>query len=317
MNRRQALSDIERNRLIKTASLIAILGNAALAAAKIAAGIVARSLAVLGDGLDSSTDVIIALMGLVVAMIISKPADAEHPWGHTRAETMATTILAFLLFFAGAQLVLGSVEKLLKPESVAMPEFPALVVTVASIAGKLLLALVLRAYGKKSGSSMLAANAANMAGDVIISAGVLLGLLAAVLLKAPIADPIAAILVGGWVVKTAIGIFREANLELMDGTENRGPYKTVFDAALSVEGVTRPHRTRMRRIANKWDIDMDIEVDGSLTVRQAHKLAHEVEAAIKASLPDVFDIMVHVEPMSRDHSEEAFGLSESDMGESR
>ncbi|MDR2019406.1 MAG: cation transporter, partial [Treponema sp.] len=91
--------------LIKKAALIALTGNALLAALKIGAGIYADSLAVLGDGIDSSVDVLIALMSLVVAGVISRPADATHPWGHGRAETVGTAILSYILFFAGAQLI--------------------------------------------------------------------------------------------------------------------------------------------------------------------------------------------------------------------
>jgi cation diffusion facilitator family transporter len=255
-------------------------------------------------------------MSLAVAALAAKPADAGHPWGHSRAETMATTALSFILFFAGAQLALSGARELISPEPEALPGMPALIVTGASILGKLTLALILRSHGRAAGSSLLSANAANMAGDVLISAGVLAGLGVSLVFKAPAADPLAAILVGAWVIKSAVGIFRETSVELMDGTEGRGPYKLIFDAARSIPGVARPHRARMRRIADKWDIDMDIEVDGSLTVREAHALAHRVEEAIKADLPNVFDIMVHVEPDEAGrskHSPEAFGLSESDV----
>jgi cation diffusion facilitator family transporter len=314
-----ASSDAARNGLIRRASLIAVAGNAVLAVAKVSIGLAAGSLAVLGDGIDSSTDVVIALMSLAITGIMSRPADPEHPWGHSRAETMGTTILCFILFFAGSQLILTSARELLSPETERLPSLPALFVTLASILGKIALALTMRHYGKKTGSSMLLANAANMSSDVIISSGVLVGLFVSVVFRVPFADPIAAILVGAWVVKSAIGIFKDTNLELMDGTESRGPYRLVFEAVKSVKGVARPHRARMRRIANKWDIDLDIEVDGSLTVHAAHELAQRVESAIKERLPDVYDIMIHVEPVGSGadghggHGPEAFGLTESDL----
>ncbi|MDR1655688.1 MAG: cation transporter, partial [Treponema sp.] len=100
----------ERARIIRIASLTALFGNALLAFAKIVAGFLAGSLAVAGDGIDSSLDVLIAIMSLIVAGMISSPADKEHPWGHGRAETIATSLLSCVLFFAGAQLVLQSVS---------------------------------------------------------------------------------------------------------------------------------------------------------------------------------------------------------------
>ena len=98
----------EKAHLIKIASLVALLGNTSLAVVKIWTGIHAGSLAVIGDGIDSSVDVFIAIMSLIVAGIISQPADKCHPWGHGRAETVATTLLSCVLFFAGAQLILSS-----------------------------------------------------------------------------------------------------------------------------------------------------------------------------------------------------------------
>jgi divalent metal cation (Fe/Co/Zn/Cd) transporter len=108
----------------------------------------------------------------------------------------------------------------------------------------------------------------------------------------------------------------EVNLELMDGSQSQAQYRDIFQAVKSVPGVARPHRARMRRIASQWDIDLDIEVDGKMTVNQAHKLATDVENAIKARIDNVYDIMVHVEPCGA-HEEsdanEAFGLSESSL----
>jgi cation diffusion facilitator family transporter len=303
-----------RVRTIRTAALIALVGNALLAIAKVSIGILFRSLAVVGDGIDSSTDVIIAVMSLFVAGVIARPADNEHPWGHARAETMATTVLAFILFFAGGQLILSAIDSLSSGAKAALPETPALIVTLVSIVGKAFLALTQFALGKKAGSPMLMANGTNMRNDVIISSGVLAGLCVAVFAKVPAADSVTAILVGLWVLKSSISIFMDVNLELMDGIDEKSPYKLVFDAVHSVKGAGRPHRARMRKIASKWDIDLDIEVDGKMNVSQAHSVAEQVEAAIKERVVDVYDIMVHVEPEGyheRAGSHEAFGLSES------
>ena len=94
-----------RAALLNRASLIALVGNALLAGAKLAIGFISGSLAVVGDGIDSSTDVVIAIVALFTASIVDKPGDREHPYGHSRAETMATTVLAFIVFFAGSQLL--------------------------------------------------------------------------------------------------------------------------------------------------------------------------------------------------------------------
>jgi cation diffusion facilitator family transporter len=307
----------DRTRLIATASWIALVGNAFLAALKIAVGLAAGSLAVVGDGLDSSADVAIAVMSLMVARISAQPADRDHPWGHGRAETVATTVLAFILFFAGGQLGLRSIHALIDGAAPEPPGLVALAVTGVSIVGKLLLAWSQSSLGKRAGSSMLIANGKNMRGDVMISSGVLVGLAVAILFKFPPADAIVALLVSAWVIKTAAGVFKEANLELMDGSQDTGPYAELFEAVHSVPGAGNPHRARMRRIAGTWDIDLDIEVDGQMSVAAAHAIANSVEAAIKSRVDGVYDIVVHVEPAgsAEAHGAEGFGLHEKSLGD--
>ncbi len=315
-----------RLRLITLAGWIALLGNLLLAVIKLGAGIASGSLAVLGDGLDSATDVSIACMTLIVSKIIQQPSDKEHPWGHGRAETTATMVVAFIIFYAGMQLCLSSGKHILDLLSTnSLSHNPtqenslsggiALTATTISIAGKLLLAWCQHRLGKKSGSMMVLANARNMATDSIISISVLVGLAAAQLLKLPVIDPVVAFLVGLLVLKNAVSLFMEMNLELMDGNQNKELYRTLFAAVRTVEGVSNPHRVRIRKIASRWDIDMDIEVDAYISLHDAHELAEQVEAAVRQAIPDVYDIMVHMEPEghSSHHPEEQYGLSESDL----
>jgi cation diffusion facilitator family transporter len=307
---------MDRSSIIRTASITALIGNLILASVKIATGLAADSLAVLGDGIDSSMDVLIAVMTLVVSSVKAMPADKSHPWGHGRAETVATAILSFVLFFAGAQLILNSALKLFDAlflhtgsAEPKVPEPAALVVTVVSIAGKTLLSWSQYLFGKKAGSAMLKANAKNMAGDVITSAGVLVGLGCALLFKLGVIDLVTAILVGLWILKNSVGIFLSANAELMDGATADESYRELFDAVRSVPEAGNPHRTRMRRIAGFWDIDIDIEVDPALTIAEAHAIACRVEEAVKTRIDGVFDIMVHVEPAGNIQNE-GYGLTE-------
>jgi cation diffusion facilitator family transporter len=299
--------------MIKTASLIALAGNLALGVLKITAGLMGRSLAVLGDGIDSLVDIAIALMALVVSRVVSRPADQGHPWGHGRAETVATALLALLLFFAGGQLIINSAGRLITGGAGEIPGRPALLAALVSIVGKTLLALVQYHFGRKADSPMLRANAKNMGGDVILSAGVLAGLGLSIGSGIAAIDSVTAILVGLWVIRSAVGIFIEANLELMDGSTGTEAYQAVFAAVHTVPGAGNPHRTRMRRIAGLWDIDIDIEVAADLTVSAAHRIATQVEDAIKARVEGIYDIVVHVEPAGDHGQGEGYGLSEQEI----
>jgi cation diffusion facilitator family transporter len=302
----------KRNSFIRTAVIIALVGNLILAILKILGGVLFKSDALLGDGIDSSADVAVAVVQLVVVAIISKPADAKHPWGHARAESIATVLLSFVIFFAGAQLAVNSSISLFSFDERVMPSALAIVFTLVSIAGKLLIAISQITIGKRAHSTMLKANGKNMIGDIFISLGVLVGLLISFAIGTAVADDIIAILIGIWIIRIAITIFLEVNLELMDGNSDKKAYKQLFDAVNSVKGASNPHRAKMRKIGGFWDIVLDINVNPNITVWQAHNIATEVEHAIKEQLENVFDVVIHVEPVG-DLTKEGFGLSEEDV----
>jgi cation diffusion facilitator family transporter len=153
-----------------------------------------------------------------------------------------------------------------------------------------------------------------MASDVTISSGVLVGLGLQAAFGQAVFDPITAALVGLWVIRQAVKIFMETNMELMDGSPSTVYYRDVFEAVYSVKGALNPHRTRMRRIAGLWDIDIDIEVEPSLTVEQAHLIACKVERAIKERLENIYDIVVHIEPKGDSAgAAEGYGLSAEEI----
>ncbi|MDR1900975.1 MAG: cation diffusion facilitator family transporter [Treponema sp.] len=298
---------------IRIAAITALIGNTLLAALKIGAGIASRSDALIGDGIDSSSDALIAIITLVLIKVIVQPADSGHPWGHGRAETVATALLSFLIFFAGAQLIFNSAVSLIFHKEQAIPSTSSVIAALISITGKIFLAWSQYFFGIRADSAFLKANAKNMAGDVLVSLAVLIGLSISIVTGIGAVDSIAALLVGIWIIKTAVNIFIEANLELMDGSSNTEPYKVVFDAVKSVKGAASPHRTRMRRIAGFWDIDIDIEVDPQLKVDEAHAIASQVESEIKLRLDNVYDIMIHIEPQGDSKAGEGYGLSEEDI----
>jgi cation diffusion facilitator family transporter len=300
--------------LIRTAAVIAFAGNVVLAAAKLTAGIIGKSSALIGDGVDSASDVLASIITLAAANIISKPADKKHPWGHGKAESVATAALSFLMFFAGAQLVYASASDLIDKEPRGAVSVAAVAVTAASVALKILLAASQFILAKKSGSAILSANGKNMAYDALVSAGVLISLAISFYTPSPLPDIIIAMLIGVWIIKNAVFIFIGANSELMDGIKSTKHYRVITDAVNAVEGASNPHRARMRRVAGLWHIEFDIDVDPELTVREAHCITASVEREIKSRLLNVYDIMIHTEPRG-DDGIEAFGLNESEMKE--
>ena len=186
-------------------------------------------------------------------------------------------------------------------------------VVLASILGKLLLALYQFRVGRKTGSSMLVANARNMQSDVMISLAVLTGLIFTFVFKLPIIDSITALAVSFWIMATAVRIFFQSNRDLMDGMDNPDLYKEVFKLIADVKMAYNPHGARIRKSGNKYVIEVHIEVDGSKTVTEAHNISLQVEEKIKNGIQDVYDVIVHVEPYGNVEQDEKFGVSNKDV----
>ncbi len=303
----------ERARIIKTASWVGIIGNGILALLKVSTGLYTGSLSVIVDGIDSTSDIAMSIISLFTAIIISKPPDPEHPYGHFRAEAIATSIMSFVMFIVGFELLRSSVSGLIHPVTRGIPPTLTLYVIGISILGKILLSVYLRKVGNRIDSGILIANSKNMQNDVLISTGVLGGLVFIVFLRIPVIDNIIALMISCWIMFTAVRIFLEINTELMDGVKDQSVYNCIFEALKTTKGAINPHRTRVRKLSSLYMIDLDIEVDGSMSVTDAHDIAIEVERTIKKQLPNVYDIMVHVEPRGNIEEKEKYGISHSDM----
>ena len=299
---------MSREKILIRTSWISTIGNAVLSVSKIIVGLLAGSLAVLGDGIDSATDVIISVVMIFTARIMSRPPSKKYVFGYEKAESIATKILSLVIFYAGMQMLLSSVESIFSDEVKEIPSAIAIYVTVFSIAGKLLLALYQYKQGKKINSSMLTANAINMRNDVIISSGVLLGLIFTFIFKLPILDSITGLIISLFIIKSSISIFMDSNVELMDGVKDVNIYNKIFEAVEKVPGAGNPHRVRSRMIGNLYNITLDIEVAPQMTLMQAHEIADAVEKSIENSIDNVYDILVHVEPAGKCQTDEKFGI---------
>jgi cation diffusion facilitator family transporter len=302
-----------RERKIINASRVSILGNAILSVLKISVGLVAGSLAVVADGIDSASDIITSLITLYTAHIIARPPDKRYPYGYARADTLATKILAFIIFFAGAQLAISTVTRLINPVESEVPDPIAVYVVVLSMIVKYLLAIYLRKTGKSVDSAMLIANARNMMNDVVISSSVLIGLVLTFVFDMPVFDKLTALFVSIYIMFVAFRIFVQTTREMLDGVDDEEIYRKIIDSVNGVEGAFNPHRIRVRKLSHYFLVALDIEVDGEQPLSDAHKIAVVVEEKIKQAIPNVYDILVHVEPRGNLEPDEVFGVSEDNI----
>ncbi len=306
-------SATQRYRDIFRATLWVFFVNALLATLKIVSGLMFHSLGILGDGLDSLGDVLATGVLLIAAHWLQKPPDKDHPWGHDRADTLASKFINFFMFFMGTQLLIKAVESLLNQKDNVPPSPLGIVVLSINIVIKVLLAFYQRRTGKNENSLMLTTNAENMANDVMISFSVMVGVGLSFFLQNSAIDAAMAGIVGIWIIAHSIHGFNKTNLELMDGLKQPELYQKVFDAVESVEGAYNPHRVRIRRFADRYLIDLDVEMEGKMRLEEAHRLGCSIESAIKKALPQVYDIMLHLEPRNNSEEGERYGLSRREI----
>ncbi len=307
------MQDKVRTGKIVRASWIAVGSNAGLAALKISVGLIAGSLAVVGDGIDSAGDIVTSLITLLTARIISRPPNRKFPYGYQKADTIAAKALSFIIFFAGAQLAISTVSRIIEGGANRIPETIAIYVILISIVAKYALSYYLLRTGRKLESPMLIANGRNMRNDVLISVSVLVGLVFTITLGMPIIDSVFALLISLWIMKSGYDIFMETNVDLMDGVSDQSVYDKIFEAVNQVKGASNPHRIRVRKLANLYVIGIDIEVDPELKVGEAHGIAQNLEQKLKKKLGNVYDILVHVEPRGNYEVDEKYGISTRDF----
>ena len=304
---------MQREQKIIRASWWAIVGNGILAVLKLSVGFISGSFALIADGIDSTTDIASSLVVLIAARIIAKPPNIKFPYGYSKADTVAAKVLSFIIFFAGAQLAYSTIRILLQGAAMETPTSLAIWITIVSILGKLILTLLLSRTGKKVESPMLIANARNMRNDIFISISVLTSLLFTILLKEPLIDRLIALAISGFIMYSAFKIFMKSNVDLMDGIDDTEVYKRLFEAVNEVEGVHNAHRVRARKIGHHYMVNLDIEVHPYLTVKDAHEIAKNVEDSIKSNLKNIYDVMVHVEPLGNQEEDEKYGITESEI----
>ena len=304
---------INRAAEIKRTSLVGILGNGFLAILKLIVGVMTHSAAVIADGIDSASDIVGSIITYYAGTVSDLPPDKEHPWGHRRIETISSKVISMLILFAGIELVISTVGNLINNIIYELPGKATIVVTVISIIAKALISSYKFKVAKRINSEMIRANAINMKNDIYLSATVLLGLVIMYLTGLYIVDTIFGVLLGIWIIKTGIELSLESNIELMDSFDKPDlMYKKLFTIIEKIPGALNPHKARIRKINNMYDINVDIEVNPKLSVEEAHKIAEAIQKEVNKNFFTVYDVLIHIEPEGNVEKEQ-FGLSPKDL----
>lgn len=287
-----------RNRLQRSLRItfVGLIVNALLAAAKLTAGILGNSYALIADAVESLADVfssIIVWRGVVVAAV---PADDDHPYGHGKAEPIAAAIVAGMLLFASIGITIQAVQDLLAPRQSPAP-FTLVVLLAVIVIKEALFRLVFR-EGTKLDSSVVQTDAWHHRSDAITSLAAAIGIAIAIIGGPGYerADSIAAILAAGIIAFNGWRLLRPAVDELMDTAPDQELHAKIERIASGVPDVQAVEKCFVRKMGYHFFVDMHIEVNPAMTVQQAHDVAHAVKDEIRAQVTNVSDVLVHIEP---------------------
>jgi len=289
---------VPRNRLQRSlrATFLGMIANTLLASAKLAAGIVGHSNALVADAVESLADLfssVIVWRGLVVA---AEPADADHPYGHGKAEPIASAVVSTMLLLAAASITVQAAREILQPHHV--PSAYTLLVLIVVVAIKESLFRFVMREGISVESSTVRTDAWHHRTDAITSLAAGLGISISLIGGEgyAAADDVAAVVAAGIIAWNGWRLLRPAMNELMDASPDPTVAERVRRIAAATPGVTRVEKCLVRKMGYLFYVDMHVEVDPQMTVQRAHEIAHDVKDEVRRELPAVHDVLVHIEP---------------------
>lgn len=291
-------------------SAITMAGNIFLSLLKLAAGIFAKSGAMISDAVHSASDVFSTIVVMVGIRIAGKEADDDHPYGHERLESVAAVLLAAVLLATGLGIGWNGIRNILKAiegnaAELVIPEWYALAAAVISILAKEWMYHITARTAKRIQSDALMADAWHHRSDSLSSIGSFVGIGGA-MLGFPVMDSIASVVICIFIVKAAWDITSEAVRKTVDHSADRETEDLARQVILSHEGVICLKMLKSRQFGAKIYMDVVMTADPALTFAKAHDLAEAVHDAIEEKIPAVKHVMVHIEPDEHEGSQPIF-----------
>ena len=270
-----------------------LFANFGVALLKIIVGTVIKSSSMTADGFHSISDGTSNIVGLIGIGIAAKPKDKEHPYGHNKFEVISGLFIGAMLLLLGGKIVLDALASFKNP---VVPE-----ITTASLIA-LVITLIINIFvssyeykeGKKLNSYILISDSVHTKSDIFVSIGVLATLIGVKLGLPPIIDPIASLVVAGFIIHASYEIFQSTIDVLVDKAIVDD--EEVVKILKTFEEIKAYHDIRSRGSENNIHLDMHIMVDPSMTVEDAHRLSHDIEDRIREITNENSQVIVHIEP---------------------
>jgi len=277
-------------------TLIGIVANALLAAIKGVAGVLGNSYALIADAIESTTDIASSLIVWGGLKISALPPDADHPYGHGKAEPLAATIVALTLIAAAIGIAVQSVREIITPHHAPAP-FTLAVLVLVVVTKETLFRFVFR-ISKSVNSTAVKSDAWHHRSDAITSLAAFIGISVSLIggVGYESADDWAALFASVIILFNAYRILRPAVNEVMDAAPPSSVENAIRKVAQDVPGVIALEKCFIRKMGFSYYIDLHVTVDGSISVRKGHDIARQVREALRQSNPSIAEVLIHIEP---------------------
>jgi len=270
-----------------------LVTNIALAGVKLLAGLIGNSYALVADAIESLADIFGSAVIWGGMRLAARPVNPQHPYGYGKAEPLAALVVAVIVFLAGIAIGVEAVREIITPHH--LPEWWTLPVLVGVVLTKETLFRLGRANAQKSDSTAMATEAWHHRADAITSLAAFIGIAAALYFKWAPADDIAALFASTIILYNAVHLIIPPVRELLDRQQDTMGHRAAVIAA-AVPGVVKVQKVFSRKSGTHHWLDMHVWVNGDMSVRDGHTLAHRIKDAVRAAEPGVYDVLIHIEP---------------------
>jgi cation diffusion facilitator family transporter len=292
---KEKLSSGERYLKIRWVLIYVLFLNWGVASAKLFYGWLTLSASMTADGFHSFSDGSSNIIGLIGIWIASRPIDETHPYGHKKYETLTSIGISILLFLVCFNVVREGVLRFLHP---IIPQVSAgsFLIMGTTLAINILVMIYEKRMGVALKSDILISDALHTRADILTSFSVVVTLIG-IKFGYPILDPIASLVIAGFIGYAAVNILKESSRVLSDGIAI--PTQEIERIVLSIRGVQECHQVRSRGRGDDIHIDLHVLVDPEMDVHRAHHLSYAIENKIKRDFRGVTDVVVHIEPKEK------------------
>lgn len=275
-----------------------IIGNILLSIIKVAAGILAKSGAMISDGVHSMSDVLTTIGVIIGLRLSSVPEDDKHQYGHERIESIASLLLAIVLLLVGVGIGWNGARNIAQ-KHYETPGILAIFAAILSIATKEWMYFYTMKYAKQINSASLKADAWHHRSDSLSSIGALIGIIGA-RMGYPILDPLVAFVIAILIIKVSYDIAKQSISQLVDEWAGKEIHDEVLETIKNVKGVESIDLIKTRQHATKIYVDVEITVANEISVKEGHDIAIKIHDMIESKNPNIKHCMVHVNPCNHE-----------------